>query len=68
MHGLVYYQKGSVKLFKLSPKGRELIIRVFDENATFNEVPIFDYDTNPVNVAALEDSLLWVVDAEVIRA
>jgi CRP/FNR family transcriptional regulator len=59
--------RGSVKLFKLSPKGRELIIRVFDEGATFNEVPIFDNGENPVNVAALEDSHIWVVDAQVIR-
>ena len=64
---LYIIKQGSVKLFKLSPKGRELIIRVFDEGATFNEVPIFDIDLNPVNVAALEDSRLWVVDAEVIR-
>lgn len=65
---LYIIHQGSVKLFKLSPKGRELIIRVFDEGATFNEVPIFDYQPNPVNVAALEDSQLWAVEAEVIRA
>jgi CRP/FNR family transcriptional regulator len=65
---LYIIKQGSVKLFKLSPKGRELIIRVFAEGATFNEVPIFDYQPNPVNVAALEDSQLWVVEAEVIRS
>jgi len=65
---LFIIKQGSVKIFKLSPKGRELIIRVFDEGATFNEVPIFDFDPNPVNVAALEDCYLWAVDAEVIRA
>jgi CRP-like cAMP-binding protein len=65
---LYIIRQGSVKLFKLSPKGRELIIRVFDEGATFNEVPIFDYEPNPVNVAALEDSYVWAIDAEVIRA
>jgi CRP/FNR family transcriptional regulator len=65
---LYIIKQGSVKLFKLSPKGRELIIRVFSEGATFNEVPIFDYDLNPVNVAALEECHLWTVDAEVIRS
>jgi CRP/FNR family transcriptional regulator len=64
---LYIISRGSVKLFKLSPKGRELIIRVFSEGASFNEVPIFDQGTNPVNVAALEDSHIWVVDAQVIR-
>ena len=65
---LYIISRGSVKLFKLSPKGRELIIRVFGEGATFNEVPIFDEGANPVNVAALEDSHIWIVDAEVIRS
>ncbi len=65
--GLSIIQEGRVKLFKLSPKGRELIIRIFDNGATFNEVPVFDYGPNPVNVAALEDSLIWVVDADAIR-
>ncbi len=64
---LYIISQGSVKLFKLSPKGRELIIRVLEEGATFNEVPIFDYGANPVNVAALEDSYIWAIDAEVIR-
>jgi CRP-like cAMP-binding protein len=48
-------QHGSVKLFKLSAKGRELIIRVFEEGASFNEVPVFDRGTNPMKVAALEE-------------
>jgi len=47
---------GSVKLFKLSPKGREYINKIFKEGATFNEVPVFDHGVNPVNVAALEES------------
>ncbi len=61
--GLFIIQQGSVKLFKLSAKGSELIIRVFEEGATFNEVPVFDRGSNPVNVAALEDSEIWTVDA-----
>jgi CRP/FNR family transcriptional regulator len=65
--GLAFLRSGMVKLFKLSPKGRELIIRVFESGATFNEVPVFDDGPNPVNVAALEDSQVWVVDAEAIR-
>jgi CRP/FNR family transcriptional regulator len=64
---LYMIRRGSVKLFKLSPKGRELIIRVFEQGATFNEVPVFDHGLNPVNVAALEESDIWVVDVEVIR-
>lgn len=65
--GLYILRRGTVKLLKLSPKGRELIVRVFEEGATFNEVPVFDHGSNPINVAALEDSEIWVVDAKVIR-
>ena len=65
--GLHMIRKGSVKLFKLSPQGRELVIKVFDQGATFNEVPVFDHQPNPVNVAALEDCELWIIGAEVIR-
>lgn len=65
--GLHMIRKGSVKLFKLSPQGRELVIKVFDQGATFNEVLVFDHQPNPVNVAALEDCELWIIGAEVIR-
>ncbi len=60
-------RKGSVKLFKLSPQGRQLVIKVFDQGATSNEVPVFDHQPNPVNVAVLEDCELWIIDDKVIR-
>lgn len=65
--GLHMIRQGSVKLFKISPQGRELIIRVLDEGETFNEVPVFDYQPNPVNVSAVEDSEIWVIEPVVIR-
>jgi CRP/FNR family transcriptional regulator len=65
--GLHIIQQGSVKLFKTSRQGRELIINVFEEGATFNEVPVFDNGQNPVNAAALEESEIWVVEAAVIQ-
>ena len=46
---------------------RELIINVFEEGATFNEVPVFDNGQNPVNTATLEDCEIWVVQAHVIQ-
>lgn len=66
--GLHILKEGSVKLYKTSPSGRELIIKVFEKGATFNEVPVFDQGKNPVNVAALEDCEIWVVDNEKIRS
>lgn len=65
--GLYIIHKGFVKLFKLSGKGRELVIRVFGEGTTFNEVPVFDGGENVVNVAVLEESEIWIVEREIIR-
>ncbi|MFZ6026761.1 MAG: Crp/Fnr family transcriptional regulator [Chloroflexota bacterium] len=65
--GLFILEKGGVKLFKLSPQGRELIVRVLQEGTTFEEVPVFDGGTNPVNAAALETSLVWVVETASVQ-
>ena len=65
--GLQIIREGSVKLFKLSPQGRELIINTYEDGATFNEVSVFDNGVNPVNVAALEDSDVWILSPELIQ-
>lgn len=65
--GLHMIKSGSVKLYRVSPQGRQYIISVLTEGATFNEVPAFDGGPNPVNVEALETSQVWVVEAEVLR-
>jgi len=65
--GLQMIERGMVKLFKLSPQGRELIVNIFKEGATFAEVPVFDGGLNPVNVAALEESDIWQLEKAVIR-
>lgn len=65
--GLFIIQRGSVKLYKISPGGRELIIRIHQEGSTFNEVPVFDGGNNPINTAALEDSDVWKIEAQAIQ-
>jgi CRP/FNR family transcriptional regulator len=65
--GLHIIKSGSVKLYRVSPQGRQYIISVLTEGATCNEVPAFDGGTNPVNVEALETSQVWVVEAGVLR-
>lgn len=66
--GLQIIERGMVKLFKLSPQGRELIVNIFKEGATFAEVPVFDGGANPVNAAALEESDIWQLDTAEIRS
>ncbi len=65
--GLHIIESGSVKLYRVSPQGRQYIIAVLTEGATCNEVPAFDGGTNPVNVEALETTRVWVVDANTLR-
>ena len=59
--GLFSLIDGSVKLFKLSPTGRELILTVFEKGMSFNEVPVFDGGRNPINVDAMEDCTLLLI-------
>lgn len=66
--GLHIIEEGVVKLYRISPQGRQYIVRVLQEGDTCNEVPAFDGGTNPVNVEALEKSRVWVIDDEVLRA
>jgi len=65
--GLHIIQRGRVKLFRISPQGRQHIVRVLQEGDTCNEVPVFDGGTNPVNVEALEETSVWVVDAVAVQ-
>jgi len=65
--GLHIIQQGSVKLYRLSPQGRQYIVRVLQEGETCNEVPVFDGGANPVNVEALEAARVWVIEPEVLR-
>lgn len=65
--GLHIVHQGSLKLYRLSPQGRQYIIRILQEKDTFNEVSVFDSGRNPVNVEALEVSQVWVIEPECIR-
>ena len=66
--GLHIIEEGSVKLYRISPPGRQYIVRVLQEGDTCNEVPAFDSGTNPVNVETLEKSKVWVIDDETLRS
>lgn len=60
--GLFIIERGSAKIFRLSPHGRQYIVRILQEKDTFAEVPAFDEGTNPVNVEALETCRVWVIN------
>ena len=59
--GLYIVRDGSVKIYKLSPEGREQILSYIKPGDSFNEVAVFDGGPNPANVVAAETSSLWIV-------
>jgi len=65
--GLHIIEQGFVKLYRLSPQGRQYIVRVLQEGDTCNEVPTFDGGTNPVNVEALETTRVWVIQSDILQ-
>jgi CRP/FNR family transcriptional regulator len=66
--GLHIMEQGSANIYRLSPQGRQYIVRVLQEGDTFAEVPAFDGGMNPVNVEALETCRVWVIDSGKLRA
>ena len=65
--GLYIIESGSVKLFRVSPQGRQYIISVLTDAATCNEVPAFDGGANPVNAESLETTTVWFVEPQILR-
>jgi CRP/FNR family transcriptional regulator, dissimilatory nitrate respiration regulator len=49
---------GKVKIYKLSPDGKERIIRIAHPGRTFAEAAIFDVGVYPANASTLEKSVL----------
>jgi CRP/FNR family transcriptional regulator len=66
-NGLHIIEQGSAKIYRLSPQGRQYIVRVLQGGDTFAEVPTFDGKTNPASVEALEVCRVWVINAEFLR-
>jgi len=65
--GMHILEQGSLRLYSLSPQGRQYTLKVIQEGDTCNEVPAFDGGPNPVNVEALENGRVWVIDAAMLR-
>lgn len=65
--GLHIIEQGSAKIYRLSPQGRQYIVRILQEGDTFAEVPAFDGGMHPVNVEALEACSVWIIEAELLR-
>lgn len=55
-HGLFVVATGRIRIFKLSPSGREQILAVEGPGSSFAELPVFDGGVYPASASALEDA------------
>jgi CRP-like cAMP-binding protein len=57
-NGFYVTESGRVKIFKLSPDGKEQILHLFGPGEPFGEVPVFEGRNFPAHAVALETSRL----------
>ncbi len=64
--GLYLVCEGRVRIYKLSPEGREQVLRYCGPGTSFNEVALFDNGPNPANAIAATPCALWIVPREIL--
>lgn len=58
---LHYVHAGLVKVFKISPSGKEQVLRLIAAGHTFNDVPALDGGPNPASAAAMERTIVYMI-------
>jgi CRP/FNR family transcriptional regulator len=59
--GLFLVASGKIRIFKLSPSGREQLLAVEGSGSSFAELPVFDGGNYPASASALEDAELLFI-------
>lgn len=59
---LHYVLSGLIKIFKTSAEGKEQVLHLIQPGKTFNDVPAFDGGPNPASAAAVEKSIVYVLN------
>ncbi len=65
--GLYLVHTGWVKVVKMSPEGREQVLRFLGPGEVFNEIGVFGNRPNPATAIALEPTSLWLIERAAIR-
>lgn len=65
--GLHLVAEGLCKVYRLSEGGREQVLATLRPGDSCNEVPVVDGGPNPANLAAIEDSVLWIISGEALN-
>jgi CRP-like cAMP-binding protein len=64
---LHYVYSGLVKVFKTSAGGKEQVLRLIAAGHTFNDVPVLDGGPNPASAAAMEPSIVYMIQRAELR-
>jgi len=59
--GLFLVASGKVRIFKISPAGREQVLALEGPGSSFAELPVFDGGTYPASASAVEDAELLFI-------
>jgi CRP/FNR family transcriptional regulator len=65
--GLYVVARGEVKVFKVSPQGREQVLHQLGPGSTFNDVAALDGGPNPASAAATADATLLCIPRAELR-
>ncbi|MDG5814442.1 Crp/Fnr family transcriptional regulator [Chitinispirillales bacterium ANBcel5] len=60
-YGFYLLASGSVGLYKSTPDGREIVIKIIQPGEPFAEVVLFEQDTYPVTATTLMDGVLFII-------
>ncbi|MBI4506235.1 MAG: Crp/Fnr family transcriptional regulator [Chloroflexi bacterium] len=66
-HGMYVVESGLVRIFRVSPEGREQVLRLMRPGDAFNEVPIFDRGPNPASAQACVPTTVLAVEVDAVR-
>ena len=66
--GLFLVASGRIRIFKLSPSGREQVLAVEGPGSSFAELPVFDGGNYPASASALEDAEVLFISRKDFQA
>jgi CRP/FNR family transcriptional regulator len=65
--GLHIVAQGEVRIYKLSPQGREQVLQQIGPGETFNEVAVWDGGANPASAMAATDAVILVLQRDAVH-
>jgi len=65
--GLHLVAEGLCKVYRLSEAGREQVLATLGSGDSCNEVPVVDGGPNPANLAAVNDTTVWIISAAALN-